>query len=148
MHTSIWKTGETTGSALAILLGMLFLGGCGSSRDAAQDNLVRGTVRFSDGAPLPGGELHLTYDNKRDEIIGIDHNGSFARKGLPLGKVKVWIRSASSFTPLPPNMPAKEFRQDVKKVSIPVIYTNPNSTPWTWEIAPGTNEKEFIIERK
>lgn len=163
MRTLPSKLGRQ-GLTLALMLGGCWgLLGC-SSGDPTKNNIVRGRVVFSDGTPLPGGDLHLTYtDGKTDKVIPLNADGSFSVKGMPLGKVKVWVRndnlpkSGSPYqVPNAPNVPP-EAQEKAKNqpaiegphwVPVPSQYTSAQTTPWEWEITAGTNDKEFTIQKK
>lgn len=135
--------------------------GCRGRDSNPNSNVLQGTVRFADGNPVPGGTLHLTYDHNQDYPIPLGVDGNFY---VPLGKAKVWIENAylssSGQYELPPDVPPalrQQWQQSQpeidtsklpRRVPLPPIYTKPDTTPWSWEITPGSNQKDFVIEKE
>jgi hypothetical protein len=130
---------------------------------APSQNLVKGRVLLSNGQPLPGGELHLTYEGNKEEVIAINPDGTFCRKGVLRGKARVWLRNDNLpkgnkpyvlDAELPPAA-QQRLKQILSKTSpknmprwvpLPARYQAAQTTPWTWEIREGMNQREWVVE--
>ncbi len=144
---------NTVGSGTVLFLLSLLLTGC-----EKKSATVSGKVLF-DGKPLSQGHVSFRIDNTHESSSIIDQDGSYQVKCEP-GNAKITVR-VSEFRPLaagakgkmdPAKFGAKgtvvnEKTRDKDLIKIPPKYSDPEQTPLTLPVKPGSQQHDIEIKQ-
>jgi hypothetical protein len=145
-------------SALLTLASLgFFLVGCGSQKKGPPTAKVSGSVNYRN-APVTGGEIVFHYTDGISYKAEIKPDGTFASEGVPPGKVTVTFdtefvkKQAVDYKPSVKPPPGVEGPPQLDKskvgtyVRIPAKYTDPKTSPETWDIPADTVSKVFELK--
>jgi hypothetical protein len=130
--------------------------GCGGP-DYKRRAVVRGKVTL-DGKPVTVGTVMFYGPNNMTSTASIDEDGYYTMADAPLGEVRITVTVPKlppggvthlKGAPPPPHPPGSPPPPDpasvlAKVVSIPVRYSNPETSPLTYTVEP--REQEFDIK--
>jgi hypothetical protein len=126
--------------SLGLALGLC----CGCS---GSDAVVTGTVKIGDSPVEEGSILFLPTDGKTPTAGGPIKGGRYSVK-VPIGSMKVAI-SCPRVVGKKKLYPTKDSpEQDVTQESVHPRHSDPQKTELTLEVKQGTNEKDWVVDRK
>lgn len=142
-------------TSLAVML--LFVNGCGNR--AIKTEKVTGTVTL-DGVPLEGAMVGFNPKVKGEGHAGYavtDSSGRFilqtqlgaAGAGTTLGEYAITVTKSEQVVV---GKTKNDYGQDMETKQVrevlPLIYANPNKTPFSAKVEPGENDFKFELDSK
>ncbi len=127
------------------LLGFLLVCGCSSQ---SQEGEVSGTVRIKDGDFLQAGEVTFVDEHGISRTRGIGEGGAYRVPGLPLGPMKIVVRSlapgSTGFSAV--GKPGEKPIVAPKPIKIREKYQKVELTDLTYTVRKGEQKHEIVLE--
>jgi hypothetical protein len=137
-------------------LALVALGGCGGGKAT-----VSGKVALGDGTPVSAGTITFWAGENRSAQATLKPDGTYSMGDAPVGEVKVTVETPrpkagpTGMGPAPPGvkgMPPEMVPEEdkglpgnVKIVPVPDKYRDKSSTPLTYTVSRGAQQKDFTI---
>jgi len=134
---------------LAALL-LAFVSGCGEKKIPVYP--VKGTVKFKDGKPLPGGFVEFVCQDGeakgRNSNSKIEKDGSFELESFGQGKGAYAGTNLVTVHPLGVEFDAEKGKEVRPEVSVPEKYKDYATSGLKFTIEAKENKIDIVIDRK